>query len=192
MGGSQGNDTLERDAGDDTLHGGDDDDLIFGGSGADRLTGGVGNDILDGGAGNDVLRGGAGSDIIFGGGGNDVIYGGTDDLDAGDILSGGAGADVFHCAIFDTNASDDPDVILDFETGTDVLVFEGFGPAPFAGLQSGFSDGEGAEVYFEHIQHDQWGQATMVYLRDEYGTGADAHVPLNGHADLIADDIFAV
>ncbi|MEM8742680.1 MAG: hypothetical protein AAGE13_14450, partial [Pseudomonadota bacterium] len=70
------------------------DDRIAAGAGADRLMGDAGADILNGQAGDDILQGGAGFDRLI----------------------GGAGTDVF---IFTPEF--DLDVVLDFETGTDLL-----------------------------------------------------------------------
>ncbi|OSI09079.1 hypothetical protein BWD10_11205 [Neisseria zoodegmatis] len=65
--------------------------------------------LLDGRSdgGNDNLSGGAGNDILFGGAGNDT-------------LAGGEGADKF---VFLANSNSGKDQILDFQAGTDKVVF---------------------------------------------------------------------
>ncbi|WP_125940117.1 Ig-like domain-containing protein, partial [Neisseria dumasiana] len=66
-------------------------------------------DLLDGRSdgGDDRLNGGAGDDILFGGAGNDS-------------LSGGEGSDKF---VFLANSNSGKDQILDFQSGTDKVVF---------------------------------------------------------------------
>ena len=109
-------------------------DAIFGRGGNDRINGSQGNDLLRGGDGNDTLEGGRGSDTLYGDLGNDSLSGGVaaDFLDGGfgrdtlnggagnDTLTGGHGQDVFVHANLDRGF----DVILDFETGIDSLVFD--------------------------------------------------------------------
>ncbi|QEY27174.1 VWA domain-containing protein [Neisseria zalophi] len=67
------------------------------------------NELLDNRAdgGNDTLRGGDGDDILFGGAGNDV-------------LAGGEGDDKF---VFLANSNSGHDQILDFQAGSDKVVF---------------------------------------------------------------------
>jgi Ca2+-binding RTX toxin-like protein len=73
------------------------------GSGAAILRGDAGNDTLVGDSANDLLLGGAGNDTLAGQAGADQLVGGT-------------GADVF--VVGDGN-----DVVVDFEPGTDKLLF---------------------------------------------------------------------
>lgn len=67
------------------------------------------NELLDGRSdgGNDTLNGGAGKDILFGGAGNDS-------------LTGGEGSDKF---VFLANSNSGKDQILDFQAGSDKVVF---------------------------------------------------------------------
>ncbi|WP_228068265.1 MULTISPECIES: VCBS domain-containing protein, partial [unclassified Neisseria] len=68
--------------------------------------------------GNDTLNGGAGNDILFGGAGNDS-------------LTGGEGADKF---VFLANSNSGKDKILDFQAGSDKVVFADLvGPAQLKG-----------------------------------------------------------
>lgn len=110
--GEAGNDFLNGDRDRDTLSGGEGDDILNGGGAGDRLDGGAGGDIINGDRGSDTIFGGAGGDIIDGGIGNDVIDGG----EGGDILRGGRGRDRF---VLEFQA--EPDLILDFEIGRDLL-----------------------------------------------------------------------
>ncbi|MEM7210578.1 MAG: choice-of-anchor Q domain-containing protein [Pseudomonadota bacterium] len=80
---------------------------ITGNALGNQITGNADANLLSGLDGNDRLRGQAGTDTIDGGGGND-------------ILEGGADADRF---VFETG--DGTDLILDFETGVDVIDFTG-------------------------------------------------------------------
>ncbi len=110
--GLDGDDTLEGGAGRDTLDGGNNEDALFGGAGADLLRGGDHNDTLNGGAGDDILRGNAGNDFLSGGAGRDV-------------MRGGSGEDVFHFAALNESMATQPDRILDFTQGLDMLDVSG-------------------------------------------------------------------
>lgn len=94
-------------AGADNLTGHDGINLLLGEGGADVLSGQGGDDDLAGGGGADTLDGGDGADRLEGGGGNDS-------------LTGGAGSDGF---VFEVNGGDD--VVTDFVSGEDVLIFRG-------------------------------------------------------------------
>ncbi len=84
-----------------------------GGTTANRIVGGTGHDTLYGMEGNDTLSGGAGDDRLSGGRGADV-------------LEGGAGADVFVFAHRrEAGTPDAPDIISDFERGTDLVDLRG-------------------------------------------------------------------
>lgn len=105
--GRDGDDGLSGHAGDDLLRGGSGKDTLFGGQGADTLQGDLGHDRLDAGRGADWLDGGHGRDTLIGGAGNDTLI-------------GGEGHDVF----VHSHPGRGFDVILDFEIGTDSLVFD--------------------------------------------------------------------
>jgi len=112
--GNDGNDTILGDLDKDTIRGGKADDLIHGGKDDDFLNGDLGNDSVYGDKGNDIVRGGKGEDKLFGGDGDDTLFG-----DKGfDTLTGGNGFDRF---VFDD--SNGRDIITDFESGVDKLVF---------------------------------------------------------------------
>lgn len=83
--------------------------VLRGTDGGDRLTGDGRGDLMLGGGGADVLNGAGGDDILDGGSGADTLY-------------GGAGADIFVFA-----ADGAPDVIADFEVGTDRIDLSGLG-----------------------------------------------------------------
>ncbi|MEO1133094.1 MAG: SGNH/GDSL hydrolase family protein [Cyanobacteria bacterium J06639_1] len=110
--GEAGNDFINGDRGRDTISGGEGNDIINGGGAGDLIDGGLGNDVINGDRGPDTIFGGEGGDIINGGIGDDVIDGG----EGGDILSGGSGRDRFVLSL-----QPEPDLILDFEIGRDVL-----------------------------------------------------------------------
>ena len=74
-------------------------------------------DVIRGDGADNALYGRNGSDRLEGGDGQDTLNGGT----GGDILTGGAGADVFEWLA----QGDFRDAITDFETGVDILRFEG-------------------------------------------------------------------
>lgn len=116
--GGEGDDTLLGELGDDTLTGGSGDDRLDGGNGNDQLSGGLNADLLIGDDGNDRLFGNLGNDILRGGEGDDWLFGGQGD----DRLYGGAGADNF---VF--LATQDQDVIKDFEVTVDTLRIGGLG-----------------------------------------------------------------
>ena len=138
--GDEGLDTLVGGGGKDVLFGGDDNDIMFGGTGSDFLDGGANDDTMWGGDDNDTLRGGEGVDTMDGGEGRDYLQGeaGADILNGGigkDTLNGGADADVF---VFSDGGN--RDVILDFETGTDIMRIEaaaGDGGLTAAGIVAG-------------------------------------------------------
>ncbi|WP_339949816.1 calcium-binding protein [uncultured Albimonas sp.] len=96
--GTDGRDLARGRGGDDRLEGDDGDDLLVGGRGRDRLEGDDGDDVLRGGAGDDRLEGGDGFDRLFGGKGRDR---------------------------FEVDHDDDArTVIMDFQLGKDVIVFD--------------------------------------------------------------------
>ncbi len=108
---------LHGTGGDDSLTGTDGNDILYGLDGNDTIHGGAGHDTIYGGAGHDTIYGGDGIDTIYGGSGDDLIYGGL----GNDTMSGGAGADTFAWTLNDLGGTD---TILDFEMGTDKLLFE--------------------------------------------------------------------
>ncbi|MEO0912614.1 MAG: hypothetical protein AAFY59_06440 [Pseudomonadota bacterium] len=122
-----GDDVARLGRGDDRAFGGGGDDQVFGGAGADRLVGGAGADELFGNLGNDRLEGSAGADRLVGGWGDDTLLGGADaDLFAFGTVSGA-------------------DVILDFETGLDVIALTSLAPTE-AVLFAAISDVDGSAV----------------------------------------------
>lgn len=131
--GGAGGDVLYGNVGDDLLYGNTDNDTMFGGRQSDIMFGGQNDDQVYGNFDNDVLYGNFGLDILFGGQDDDTLYGGQDDDTlygnrgndvlignrGDDLLVGGADADTF------VGGSGD-DVVLDFETGVDVIGAGGF------------------------------------------------------------------
>jgi Ca2+-binding RTX toxin-like protein len=88
-------------------------DKVVGSSFSDTFIADDSGIAIDGGAGNDDIWGGAGIDVINGGTGDDWIEGGR----GLDVLTGGTGNDHF---VF--NRGDGPDVVTDFQSGTDKIV----------------------------------------------------------------------
>lgn len=179
--GGFGDDDLEGGAGKDKLLGQQDDDLMGGGGAKDKLTGGEGNDELYGDKGDDVLKGSVGNDSLDGGDNDDKLYGGA----GGDLLRGGLGADEFHFQ----KQSDGADVVADFDTGGDKLVFNASG---FDNMDQDFdlvvgvdptaSSGKGTFLYDTSSQQLFW---------DADGKGGDAGVlvaRLDDVASLSKDD----
>ena len=110
---------------------------IMGSATGDLLRGAGGDDTIFGFGGNDSLRGGDGADLLFGGRGNDVLQGGRGE----DILVGGLGADDF------VIGRSGRDVVRDFGTGADQLVFD-------------------ADAGFDDLVLKQQGAHTLVTLGD--------------------------
>ena len=81
------------------------------------VNGGDGNDRITTLGGNDTLNGGNGNDTLSSGGGRDVLTGGV----GADTLTGGADSDLFHFNAISETAVSAPDVITDFERGSDKI-----------------------------------------------------------------------
>ncbi|MEM8852281.1 MAG: hypothetical protein AAGD34_01195 [Pseudomonadota bacterium] len=156
--GKGGDDTINGRKGDDGLFGDANDDLILGGNGSDLLVGGTGNDVLkgengrdflNGEGGNDLLEGGDGRDALFGDGGNDSLFGGDgNDYLKGDSgrneLTGGEGDDDFVIS-----SRGKTDIVLDFVSGEDTIVFQGdflFGQYSDLSFRN---DDEGLKIYYD-------------------------------------------
>ena len=82
----------------------------------ENLIGSAHGDMLTGDRRANTLDGGAGNDTLNGGGGNDTLSGGAGD----DRLSGNAGDDRFVFADGEAGA----DIIMDFTSGEDRIVFD--------------------------------------------------------------------
>ncbi|MDF0553527.1 DUF4347 domain-containing protein [Kamptonema sp. UHCC 0994] len=129
--GDLGDDLLFGDEGNDTLCSGDGNDTIYGDTGSplavgtaggqDQICGGLGDDLLYGNEGQDTLNGYVGNDTLYGGKDDDYLIGGAnDDLlkgdEGNDSLLGGSGKDIFALVI-----GEGSDIILDFQTGQDLM-----------------------------------------------------------------------
>jgi len=127
LSGGIGIDYLYGGDGDDAVNGGDSFDVLIGGEGSDTLAGGEGDDVINGGSGNDLLYGGPGFDYLDGGGGLDTLSSG----EGGGRMVGGTGADVIYCGtgvdVLVFKIGDGADRVLQFETGVDTLILNGFG-----------------------------------------------------------------
>ncbi len=93
-------------------------DLI---GGFEDLVGSQGNDSLAGDAKANGIAGGFGNDALTGNGGNDTLQGGAGE----DTLLGGAGADVFLFVAETDSTVGNPDIILDFAKGVDLIDLSG-------------------------------------------------------------------
>ena len=177
--GGAGGDVLTGYAAGDVIGGGDGDDQLFGvagedllvgGAGADRLYGGNDADALAGGAGDDVLIGGEGADLLSGGAGRDRLKGqiGSDLLDGGagdDKLIGGGGADTFlflggPLDAASAAAGRERDVIIDFQTGLDLIDLTrfatedgGFTQSDLTGVIAAAQDSAGGAILDLDAQH---------------------------------------
>ncbi|MEY1556419.1 M10 family metallopeptidase C-terminal domain-containing protein [Yoonia sp. R2331] len=110
------------------LFGGNDRYIATGAGTVAAVYGGAGNDILksadaatymDGGAGRDKITTGAGGGTLNGGAGRDLLFGGD-------------GADVFLFDDVADSAAAQPDVIIGFERGVDVINLAGVAAMPLA------------------------------------------------------------
>ncbi|MFA8440317.1 beta strand repeat-containing protein [Yoonia sp.] len=157
-----GDDNVDAGDGNDTVLDGMGNDTVDGGADNDNITLLTGENTVDGGEGSDYIRTGYKDDNIMGGDGDDVINAdsnavflfGNDTIDGGggdDLMSGGAGADTF---IFKPNDGNDTiaefnennvafDAVtgysavptgLEFESGIDKIVLDGFSGASEASL----------------------------------------------------------
>jgi Ca2+-binding RTX toxin-like protein len=81
----------------------------------------------------DTLAGGVSNDQIVGGIGNDLIIGNG----GGDVLTGGAGADTFKYLVASDSSSSVPDLITDFQTGSDVIDLAAVAPTQVSVIRSG-------------------------------------------------------
>lgn len=100
----------------DIIVGLDNDNAINGNAGDDILVGGIGNDIINGGDGNDIITGGSGIDTLTGGNGKDKFLFSDDPFSNGTPTPTASGISVLN----------QPDVITDYQIGTDKLAFNKF------------------------------------------------------------------
>jgi VCBS repeat-containing protein len=171
-----GDDDVDAGSGNDTVLDGMGNDTVDGGADNDKITLLTGENTVDGGTGSDYIRTGYKDDVIRGGDGNDVISAdsnaiflfGNDRIEGGmgdDLMSGGAGADTF---VF--NPNDGNDTIakfnennvafnavtgysatptgVEFESGIDKIVLDGFSGASEASLFASAISSTGSGVQF--------------------------------------------
>ena len=124
-------------------------------------------------SGNDTLTGGSGNDILTGGAGNDT-------------LTGGAGNDIF---LFDTapNSASNLDVLVDFLSGTDRLMFDASvftGLAPIAGRLNTDAFVSGAGVITAQDATDRFiyntSNGALYFDRDGSGGAAAIQIAVLG------------
>lgn len=169
--GKGGNDSVLLRQGNDLAFGGDGNDTIFGGGGRDTIFGGAGDDLLDGGAGDDWLNGGLGSDTLLGKGGNDTLVGG----DGVDTMTGGLGRDRF-LYLGNPFATPDPDIITDYEIGTDQFALKGrdLGMTTLA-----FQKGNAAEITAD---------GNALVLLDAFDSAGDAAKAIAANGNITAKE----
>ncbi len=171
------------------------DNLITGNIASNSLMGDAGNDTINGGGGNDTITGGAGNDVLDGNSGNDVLVGGL----GNDTLTGGVGVDQF---LYNVGAlSSNKDLITDFTSGTDQLIFKASAlPALGAAGQLAVND---QRFYSSAVgAHDAstrliYNSSTGELSFDADGTGVKASVVIEvlgttTHPVLSATDIYIV
>jgi Ca2+-binding RTX toxin-like protein len=137
-----------------------------------------GGDELDGGGGNDDLHGSGGADTLSGEGGDDFLAGGA----GRDLLTGGEGADrfVFWAAAHAVFGSGD--VISDFVSGVDKVVFKKLGSGTFIG-DAAFAAGDGIEARFDSVT-----QQLQVDINDN-GRFDAGDIEINGLSLVNAGDV---
>lgn len=108
----------------------------------DVINGQGGDDTLRGLSGDDTLRGGDGRDTLFGGEGNDALY---TNAEGGDTFTGGPGQDRFWIVADAIPAA--ATTITDFTSGEDAI-------------------GLGAELAFVDLSLDQFGDDTLISLKE--------------------------
>lgn len=199
----------------DYLEGGEGDDLIVAGVGANLLAGGVGGTIVEGGAGDDrvfgsimrdrvngnegddrlvgrmgddQLEGDAGNDTVSGGAGDDILSGGSAvDPGATDVLDGGLGEDEFQLE-YGSLA-----IILDFQSGEDELWLDNrfeHEDLVLLGEAASFDGGDPrGQVRYEHDTDAEYGDVTLVYVRDDAAEPSELQAMLLGHLTLSTEDI---
>ncbi|MCA3353183.1 MAG: M10 family metallopeptidase C-terminal domain-containing protein, partial [Roseomonas sp.] len=158
----------------DYVSGWDGSDMIYGDDAAGLLTG------------DDYLRGDNGFDTIFGGAGADSILGGAES----DRLTGGAGADRFMYSADDMATPSAMDVILDFQAGSDILVFSSIDTnASLAGDQA-FAFRNSLSFSASGIAEIRWYQSGgNTFVQADMGDGvADITLQIQGLVNLVQQD----
>ncbi len=162
-------------AGSDAIGGSAGSDVIYGDARTISGTASGGDDSAGGGRGNDTIYGDAftlgagtrgGNDSLFGGSGDDTIYGDAAALDeaargGNDILTGDSGADKFYfVGHFGT------DTVLDFDRGSDQLVFVLPTPHTLTFATVTLPDGNQATVI---TAPGDYGSVVLPYNQSFYG-----------------------
>jgi serralysin len=168
--GTTGNDSLMGTSGADLLFGLAGDDTLLGGDGCDALFGGEGKDVLDGGTGRDLLVGGAGVDTLTGGEGKDIVFFSEAPFAGGTPVTAANGISVLN----------QPDIITDFHSGTDVLAFDGdkLGIDKFQFASGSINDA------FSSFN----GNSNLIVLTDSFANAAAAAKALDNNIAVTADE----
>ncbi len=145
-----------------------------------ELTGNGADNVLKGMGGNDILIGGWGRDTLYGGSGNDII-------DAGggqDRLIGGTGSDTFvFNAPSDSSASlafPLPDVITDFEPGTDKINLSAIDAASGGGNDAFLWGGSNVNTVANSVTWFDDGVNTTIRIDNTGDTVAEMQITLSG------------
>jgi Ca2+-binding RTX toxin-like protein len=121
-----------------SLKGGGDNDLLIGSATAPAsLSGGAGNDTLVGGRAN-VLVGGSGDDLLIA-------------LGGGNVLQGGAGLDSFVLVDGSWRGGTSPNVVTDFQPGSDKLVLANLANPVLQPSFSAISGGTKVQLGADHV-----------------------------------------
>lgn len=156
---------------------------LNGNSGNNALEGGLGNDSLYGWDGNDSLSGGNDHDRLSGGNGADTLTGGHGQ----DVLGGGAGADAF---VFSSVLVNGHDHVVDFQHGTDRLVFSGADYGFASGhvlTASEFTEGSAAVGSSAQFVWNAAGQR-LYWDADGDGAGAAFELALISNGAVVTKD----
>jgi serralysin len=167
--GTANNDTLLGTASNDKIFGLAGDDTLIGGAGNDVLIGGLGKDILEGGIGNDLLIGGAGVDTLTGGAGKDIFAFTEDPFAGGTPVTAANGIAVLN----------QPDILTDFQAGTDTLFFD---HTKLEINQFLFASGS-----IDDALSSFNGNSNLIVLTDSFANAASAAKGLDNNAAVTAD-----
>jgi Ca2+-binding RTX toxin-like protein len=154
---------------------------------ADSLHGGSGDDVIYGYGGADTLVGNGGHDVIYGGRGDDWITGGK----GWDTLTGGSGRDTFEFYKGDSGPSyAQADIITDFNTHDDSIVFQTSSPAGSTSNYAEFAfTGDGTyegtyNIALHYAQEDiHGGRVQFAFYTDGHDGYLFADLDHNGTVD---------
>jgi Ca2+-binding RTX toxin-like protein len=156
-------------------------------TGASNLngTGNAFDNLISGNDGRNVLTGLAGADTLSGGAGRDTLIGGAE----ADTLTGGSGSDRFvYTAVSDSTVAE-PDTIIDFIQGEDVIDFSLIDANPSRRGEQAFAFG-GENPVANGVNWFESGGNTVVQADVTGDATADLQIILTGSHNLTATDFF--